>query len=632
MIARFFNIRFLSAAVSALAIAGAVQAADRAPHVDKVDPPNWWVGLKDPMLLVRGENLAGARFETAGPDAKVCGTQTSPNGHWAVVRLCLGAERPGKLEITASNSDGRTSFAFPLAARRPAAEGPKGFSSRDTLYLIMTDRFADGRPANDVQPGLPSDRSDPHGWHGGDVAGVDAHLDYIQGVGATAVWLTPLYENRLEGGYHGYNASDLYAVDPHYGTMADVQGLSADLHRRGMKFVLDIVPNHVGPTHVWAQDPPTNDWLHGSQATHRTSSGEFGALIDPTASERMRRDVLEGWFVGLLPDLNQSSPLVSEYLIQNAIWWVESTGADAIRLDTFPYVDRSFWRDFHAELKALYPSLTTVGEVFNGTFALPPALNAAFAGGVTRVGSQTVVDTGLWTPFDYPFYAVARNVLARGAPMSDLALLFEQDALYPHPERLATLIGSHDTRRFMSEPGMTTAKLKLAFGLLLTVRGMPVIYSGDEIAMRGDDDPDNRRDFPGGFAPTPAGGFDAFTGRGAPPEAAETLSWVRDLSRLRASLPELQAGDQQIESSDQDTLSFVRGERLAEGCAAGRARALVVANRAAAARTVTIATDATALAACSSATVRLGGASAQVAPGRVSVEAPAESVAVVELR
>lgn len=621
----------VAAGVFALALAGVACAAPGAPHIARIDPPNWWIGLPDPMLLVHGDNLEGARFAAARPAVKVCSSQTSPDGRWAIVRLCLGDARPGEVELTASTREGRVNVTYRLSARRPPAEVARGFSSRDVVYLIMTDRFADGNPANDDQPSLPADRRDPHGWHGGDVAGVTSHLDYIQGLGATAVWLTPLYENREAGSYHGYGATDMYAVDPHFGSMTDVQALSRDLHRRGMKLILDMVPNHVGPAHVWAQDPPTPDWLHGTKSRHRPPSGDFAALMDPTAPEREREDVLQGWFVDLLPDLNQSSPVVSQYLIQNAIWWIESTGADGIRLDTFPYVDRTFWHDFHAELTRLYPHITTVGEVFNGEIALPPALNAFFAGGVTHVGSQTMVDTGLWTPFDYPFYAVVRDVLTKGAPMSDLALLFAQDALYPHPGRLATLIGSHDTRRFISEPGATAAQLRLAFGLLATVRGMPVIYSGDEIAMPGGDDPDNRRDFPGGFPPVRADGFDAFTGRNAPPEAAATTRWVKSLLRLRASVPELQTGAQQVESSDRDTLSFVRGDDLGEGCKPAHSRILVALNRAATPRQIALATDGSALQACRSASTLAGAAASQLSPGRLQLALPPESLSILRL-
>jgi glycosidase len=260
--------------------------------------------------------------------------------------------------------------------------------------------------------------------------------------------------------------------------------------------------------------------------------------------------------VDLLPDLNQEDKAVSTYLIQNAIWWIENTAADGLRLDTFPYVPRQFWHDFHVTLASLYPRLTDVGEVFNGTFALPPAVNAFFAGGVTRLGRATAIDTGLYTPFDYPFYAVIRDVLLHDAPTSNLALLFSQDALYPHPERLATLIGSHDTKRFLGEEQASPAKLRLALGLLLTVRGMPVIYSGDEIGMTGGDDPDNRRDFPGGFPGSQQ--QSGFSAAGRTTDRTGIHDFVEELLGVRKANPALTGAEQQVLYSSKDAIVFVR--------------------------------------------------------------------------
>jgi neopullulanase len=607
-------------------------AATGAPVISKIDPPNWWIRLPDPILLVKGENLRNARFTLAGTSASIRSVHASDNGKWAFLDLSLKGAHDGTFKITASNAAGTASASYTLAVRRTDMHAPLGFSSDDVMYLIMTDRFADGDPTNDRQPNMLYDRADPGAWHGGDIRGVHQHLDYIQNLGATAVWLTPLYENREARSYHGYGATDMYRIDDHFGTVQDIQRLSDDLHSRHMKFVLDMVPNHVGPAHPWASDPPTSDWFHGTQANHREASGDFEALMDPNASAAQRQNVLNGWFVDLLPDLNQSNPLVSRYLIQNTIWWIETTDADGLRLDTFPYVDREFWGDFHRQLKALYPHLTTVGEVFNGKFALPPALNAFFAGGVTQVGRTKIADTGLWTPFDYPFYAVVRNVLVHGAPMSDLALLFGQDTLYPHPERLATLIGSHDTKRFLGEIGATAAELRLAFGLLLTVRGMPVIYAGDEIGMSGGDDPDNRRDFPGGFpSPDRPLDFDAFKGIGGTPLQRSINEWVRKVLAVRSHVPELRDGEQQIEQSDDDTITYVRGNALQSGCARSRPRVLVTVNRSTEARQVVLQQAESAIADCHAAETLLGISSVEISPAKLMLTVQPESVSIVRL-
>jgi neopullulanase len=610
-----------------LAASAGAAAFCQAPIINKIDPPNWWVDMPAPMLLLRGEHLRGASFRISG-DVHIARTSSSENGHWAQLWLANEPQEPMQVEITALSAAGKTSVPFRFATRRPPSEGFAGFSSKDVMYLIMTDRFADGDLSNDgpvakspaMSQAAIEERSRAHGWHGGDYKGIVDHLDYLQQLGITTIWITPPYQNHEPDSYHGYGATDMYAVDEHFGSMHDLQALAEELHRRGMKLVLDTVPNHVGPAHPWAQDEPQLDWFHGTVANHRAATGVFQQLMNPSAPERDRRDVLDGWFVNLLPDLNQDDNGVSTYLIQNAVWWIESTGTDGLRLDTFPYVPRQFWHDFHAELASLYPHLTDVGEVFNGTFALPPAVNAFFTGGVTRVGRTTAVDTGLYTPFDYPFYAVTRDVLLHDAPVSNLELLFSQDTLYPHPERLATLIGSHDTKRFLGEEYAGASKLRLAFGLLLTVRGMPVIYSGDEIGMTGGDDPDNRRDFPGGFPGTQQSAFPS-AGR----TAAQTgiHDFVEQLLRARNTNPALTGAQQQVLYSSDDVIVFVRwndGEKV-----------LVAMNRADRDASIHFIGDATQLQKASSAKTLFGAGDCVFRGGTVLLRLPPMSIYVAKV-
>ena len=352
--------------------------------------------------------------------------------------------------------------------------------------------------------------------------------------------------------YHGYGAVDMYQVNPHFGTLKDYQDLAQALHSRGMKLVLDTVPNHVGPKNPWVLDPPAPEWFHGTLARHIEATGSFAPITDPHAPPAAYLPAVDGWFANVLPDLNQSNPLVKQYLIQNAIWWIESGTLDGLRLDTFPYVDRVFWQDFHSELHALYPHLTTVGEIFNPD----PTIVSYFAGGVKHGG----IDTGLYTPFDFPTFFALRATLTGTAPsgnasMTKLTDVERQDWLYPHPERLVTFLGNHDTPRFMSEPGATADRLKIAFGLLATMRGMPQIYSGDEIAMYGGNDPDNRRDFPGGF---PGDTSDAFTSAGRTSQQEAMHAWVQGLLDLRAHHDVLQTGGQQDLLVDDTGFVFAR--------------------------------------------------------------------------
>lgn len=591
-------------------------AQSAAPAIDKIDPPNWWAQMPSPMLLIHGEHLSDAQISVAGRNVSVEKTQASPNGHWVFVWLHTANAEPQTLLITASNPQGKAHTNFELLQRKPASAGFQGFHSDDVMYLIMTDRFAHGNPSNDESA---EERGKPRGWHGGDFQGIEQHLDYLQSLGVTTIWTTPVYKNVPSSqSYHGYSATDMYAVDPHFGTLADYQHLAEALHKRGMKIVLDTVPNHVGPASPWVNDPPLPDWFHGTLAQHATAKGDFKSIPDPHSSWQERRDITEGWFANVLPDLNQENPVTAQYLIQNAIWWIETAGLDGLRIDTFPYVNRAFWQQFHAQLHALYPKLTTVGEVFNSD----PTITSYFAGGAEHDG----IDTGLYTPFDFPMYFALRSVLIHQEPMSKLEDILRQDRLYPHPERLVTFLGNHDTMRFLSESGATLAELKMAFALLVTLRGMPQIYSGDEIAMSGGDDPDNRRNFPGGFAD---GQQSAFTPATRTPEQQQMFDWVSTLLHLRSQHPVLQSGEQQdLLDEDATAFVFVRAADVSHGCD-GKERILVAANNADQPRTITLNVADTALTGCSQMRGLAGSEETrQVHNGTVEIHLRAKQVAI----
>jgi len=542
--------RLFTATVSLLLLALPVFAQQ--PVITKVDPPDWWVQMPSPMLLVRGENLSGASFTARGAQASIAKSEVSANGHWAFLWLATEHAQPGTLQITAHTPHGDAHFDFMLQKRRPARQGFAGFSSADVMYLIMPDRFADGDLANDALANFPEadDRAKPRAYHGGDLRGIEQHLDYLKQLGVTTIWTTPLYDNSANGRgdtYHGYSATDLYAVDPHLGTLADYQHLVAAAHAKGLKIVLDVVPNHIGPAHPWVADSPTPDWLHGTREHHILAVSEYEPIIDLHGADAQRFPTQHGWFANVLPDMNTENPLVEKYLTQNAVWWVESVGLDGLRIDTFAYVNRSFWTGFHQMLHTLYPHITTVGEIFNGD----PTTVAFFAGGTKHDG----IDTGLDTPFDFPTRFALIDVLLNGAPMTRLSGMLARDWLYPHPERLVTFFSNHDMMRFLSQPGATPEKLKLGFGLLATLRGMPQLYYGDEIAMTGGDDPDNRRDFPGGF---PGDQQNAFTAAGRTPQQAAMHDWVATLFTARAQHPALTTGTQQDLSIGEKTLAFSR--------------------------------------------------------------------------
>lgn len=592
------------------------------PSIDKIDPPSWWSGMPDPMLLAHGEHLKDAHFSIVGKGVQLTRTRTSENGHWAFLWLRTSEAAAQKVTVSARNSNGVAQKPFVLAARSHDTHAHTGFSSADVMYLIMTDRFARGRSSGDPA-GL--DRAQPRGWHGGNFKGIEQHLDYLRELGVTTLWTTPVASNgAMHDSYHGYAATDLYAVDPHFGTLENYRQLSDALHKRGMKLVIDLVPNHLGVQHPWIKDPPAPDWFHGTLEHHIGAQYDFAQLVDPHAPERAWHAITTGWFTDSMPDLNQENPLVSAYLIENALWWVETANLDGIRLDTFPYVGRAFWHDFHATLHAADPHLTTVGEIFNGD----AEITSFFAGGVSHGG----IDTGLDTPFDFPAYFALRNALIEGKPMTEWAGVLRKDSLYPHPERLVTFIGNHDTMRFFTAAHESTPRLKLAMGLMATLRGMPLLYSGDEIAMEGGDDPDNRRDFPGGF---PGDAQDAFSINQRTPNEQDVLGWTSGLLALRKAHPVLQTGLEQNLTTTDDVLVFVRAETAA-GCEPSHSaeRVLVVANKAQQTHSVEISTDESALAGCTQfePMAPASGSVPRLEGGRLLIDEAGESMTLYRVR
>jgi glycosidase len=531
------------------------QGLSDAPRILKIDPPNWWAQMPKPMLLVRGENLASSQVRLSDPHLKIESTKISANGHWVELWLSASPTSAETINITIKTPSGTTSAPYEFDKKRSPNNGFAGFSSSDVMYLIMTDRFADGDLTNDGTPAQhTAERAKPRGWHGGDLQGIQQHINYLQDLGVNTVWITPVYQNHDLESYHGYGATDMYSVDEHFGSLKDLQNLSQTLHEHHMKLVLDTVPNHVGASHPWVYDSPEPTWFHGTAAHHTIAQGDFKPLTDPHAPWRDQRDVTEGWFANILPDLNQENPAVAKYLIQNAIWWTEEAGLDGLRLDTFPYIARPFWHDFHAQLHTLYPHFTTVGEIMNPD----PITTSSFAGGITRNG----VDTGLDTPFDYPAYFALRETLLHGTPMTKLSEVLRLDALYVHPERLVAFLGNHDVSRFLNDPGATAQKLELAFTIVTTIRGMPQLYAGDEIGMSGGEDPDNRRDFPGGFpAISDQSQVSAFNPADRTPEQRQVFDKVKTLLTIRLSHPALQNGEEEILHADDNTFVYVRYTR-----------------------------------------------------------------------
>ena len=597
-----------------LALSPLLQA--QSPVVRKVDPPNWWVDYTPEVtLLLTGENLGGSKT-TPSAGVEVLATEASANGHYAFLHLRLGSKlKPGTVPLRLTTQSGSTTVQLPLLTRARSPRNFEGISRDDVIYLIMPDRFADGDPANDQPLGSTGtyDRRNPMAYHGGDLRGIRDHLRYLHDLGVTTLWLTPVWKNT-DSDYHGYHVVDFYALDDHMGSVTEYQSLVADAHRLGMKVLIDYVVNHTGPHHPWANDPPTPTWLHGTPSRHLEPSYDFSGLVDPHASPREYRNTLDGWFAGKLPDLNPDDPKLAVYLAQNAMWWTEMAQLDGFRLDTFPYSTRQFWSGWHEQLRRVYPRINGIGEVADSD----PSITSFFEGGRKQFDG---IDSGLATVFDFPLEAALRDVVNKHASMKKIVDVLRHDELYPHPEMLVTFIGNHDHTRFRSEEGSSPAKLKAAFSLLLTLRGIPQIYAGDEIGMPGGADPNNRRDFPGGF---PGDAHNAFTAAGRTAEEQDIFAHVQSLLGLRASHAALRTGKQWHIGWDDDYYAFLR-ESPEE-------RLLVVYNNAPAMRELDIPVDNTPLESAHQLLPVFGKTVAELAAGKLHISLPSETLAVFSVR
>ena len=525
-------------------------ASAQTPEIIKVDPPSWWArSSANPVrVMIRGRNFQDARVQVVGPGLRVMGSpKINERATYIFVDVFIAPDaQPGERSLSVTTPRGSARASFEVLGPLNRLGRFQGFSPADVMYLIMIDRFADGDQSNNdpaQSPGL-YDRKNKFYYHGGDLQGVIDRLPYLKELGVTAIWLTPWYDNydrlnqvelkeeKPSTGFHGYNPQDFYAVDEHFGSLAKLRELVEAAHRSGIKIIQDQVMNHTGPYHPWVDDPPTPTWFNGTKGRHLKNVFQTWVLHDPRAVESLKRETMEGWFLDFLPDLNQHDPEVSRYLIQNTLWWIGTTGLDGIRMDTWQYVPNSFWRDWTAAVKREFPNFKVVGEVKDGDVVH----TSFFQGGRVRFDG---VDSGLDSLLDFPLFYPIRHAFAEGKPVDEIPKTLAKDYLYTNPEILVTLLGGHDDGRFMSEKGATIAGLKLANAFVLTTRGVPQLYYGDEIAMEGEDEPTTRGDFPGGF---PGDKRNAFTAAGRTKEEQDLFEYIRLLTNLRRELKALKSG------------------------------------------------------------------------------------------
>jgi glycosidase len=513
---------FILSVVFYFAFAKAVtaQITELEGPLEHIEPRFWWSGMQhnEVEVLFHGENIS--KYDQVRSDFSILHVRKTENPNYLLVTFDMDLE-PNTYQIELCNGDCEEGDVIPISydilKREPESSLRKGFDSSDAIYLIMPDRFANGDPSNDSVDRMSekANRDLKGGRHGGDIQGIIDHLDYIDDLGATAIWNTPLLEDNDERySYHTYAQSDLYRIDPRYGTNADYKQLANELHKRDMKLIMDYVTNHWGATHWMMQDLPMPTWIHQFDdnkgkdfpvAGYANSSYRQTTQMDPHVSKRDAIYAEKGWFVSSMPDINQSDPTVLNYLIQNTIWWIEYAGLDGLRVDTYSYNEKEGIAKWTKAIMEEYPNFNIVGETW-----LHDQAQIAYWQKDSKIAAIQDYNTHLPSVMDFTLHDAITSAFNENEQSWDKGMIkvyenFVNDFLYPNIDHILVFAGNHDTNRINGN-GLYNgdlAKYKLAMTLVLTTRGIPQLYYGDEIGMGGnrdtDGDGDIRRDFPGGW-------------------------------------------------------------------------------------------------------------------------------------
>ena len=470
----------------------------RAEKIDRVEPPCWWIGMEtDLQLMIHGDRIAGSAVSV---DASVKGLSvgkvvSADNPNYLFVEVKIGNRlEPGTYGFNIVTPDGRQfNFDYTFYKRRLNSAKRESFGPSDAVYLLMPDRFANGDKSNDSSPEAV-EKANPKnlgGRHGGDIQGIIDHLDDLASLGVTTIWPTPLtFDNEKTYSYHGYACADYYRIDPRYGTNELYRSFVEKAHDKGLKVIMDMVPNHCGTAHWWMDDLPSASWINypenlerGGDRLIRTNAA-MSTHSDPHAAEVDKISCVKGWFDTTMPDMNLSDPLVRHYLEQMAVWWVEYADLDGLRVDTFPYSDKAGIAAWTKAIRSEYKNLNIVGEVWFGDVA-----SCAYWEGVRQKDGY---NSQLPSVMDFPLMFAALNALKNDGTSWEPGMLsiynsLALDRLYDDPSDILVFVGNHDTPRLAHELGGSQKKIRMAYAMLATMRGVPQLYYGDEYGLQSAD-------------------------------------------------------------------------------------------------------------------------------------------------
>lgn len=532
-------------AILVLFILPAVMVVAQVPALERVEPMFWWAGMKNPklQLIVHGNKIAGRTVKLSYPGVKLVQVHHVENSNYLFLDLEISAAaKPGAFDILFVKAGTENlQYRYELKLRSHAANRAQGVTNKDLIYLIMPDRFSNGDPSNDSKPGMAEtavNRDSNYYRHGGDIQGIMNHLDYLKDLGVTAIWLTPEIENdEPHASYHGYAVTDHYKIDPRFGTNELYKAFVEKCHAMGLKVIKDLVHNHVGTEHWFIKDMPMKSWVH-QWPKYTQSNFRDAAVMDPHVSPSDRKIMLDGWFDKRMADMNENNSYVQNYITQNHIWWIEYAGVDGFRLDTYPYNDPAYMADWAVKVKTEYPSFSIYGE----TLVWSVANQAYFTQGNTV---NRGFDTHLPGVTDSQMKDAIAEALNGKEGWTDgvnrLYAVVAQDFLYQDPTRNVVFLDNHDMSRFYSIVNEDFTKYKSGMAILLTMRGIPQMYYGDEILMKNYSKPDGlvRLDFPGGW---PGDKSNKFTAGGRTSQENEAFNYVRTLANYRKKTTALQTG------------------------------------------------------------------------------------------
>ena len=511
----------------------------------EVYPPNWWAGMQNPEveLMIYGEDVADDAVSLATGNVKVSRVKALDSENYLFVTLDTSGAQAQDLVLTLTDNDrSQRTVHYPLEKRKEGSASRQGFGPEDAIYLIAPDRFANGNTANDNVDGYQDkvDRQFKGGRHGGDIQGIVDNLDYVKSMGFTQIWTMPMLENAMDKySYHGYSTTDYYRIDPRFGSNDAFIDFSEKAKSEGVGVIMDMVLNHIGSNHKWMEDTPSKDWINNEGrfvgTTHKRES-----LHDPHAIESDIKGFSDGWFVPTMPDLNQRNPHLANYLVQNAIWWVETADLSGIRVDTYSYPDKAFLSEWTNRLMDEYPNFNIVGE----EWSVNPAITAYWQAGSQRHDDY---DSALPSVMDFPLQAAVVKALNSDESWnSGFITVYETlatDFLYGDPNNLVVFPDNHDMSRIYTQLGHDKAKWNMAMTLLLTTRGIPQVFYGTEILMGNEGSDDHgiiRSDFPGGW-PSDSD-KNAFTGKGLNNDERWAQQRIKALLQLRQTHPQLFRG------------------------------------------------------------------------------------------